>query len=268
VTKAPRRTQIMAILNVTDDSFSHDGLLDPAALVTRAREAIAAGADVLDIGAESTRPGARSLSLDEELSRLIPALTAVRRALPEARISIDTTKPDVFAATLPYRPAYLNSVAGLSTPLREVVLRSEAEVIITDPGHLPQESITTLGEALLAVAREVERHGLARERIWLDPGFGFGKTPEMNIAILADLAYLVTLGYPILLGASRKSTLGRITGNPVEHRRFATAATTTLAASAGVAMVRVHDVADARETLAVADAVASGWRPSTWDGSM
>lgn len=255
----------MAILNLSEDSFSGDGGRDIAGVCARAARALEDGAAILDLGAESTRPGARAIGFEEEYARLLPALQAVRTHFPAAVLSVDTTKSEIFAAAAAAGADVLNSVAGLSRGLAQAAAQGGASVVITDPGGAEGGDPPAICERLLAAAERAEAAGLAPESILLDPGFGFGKTPDENIALLAALPDFTALGYPALLGASRKSTLGFLTGNPVERREFATAATTALAAAARFDFVRVHDVAAARETLAVADAVARGLRPPSWN---
>jgi dihydropteroate synthase len=258
------RTLVMGIVNVTPDSFSGDGLLgragDPLALaVEQARQMVAEGADMLDVGGESTRPGHRRVGADEERERVVPVVAALHAALPEVPISIDTTRPSVASAALEAGGALLNDIWGVaaddglirvaaerSVPI--VLMHNRAEARYDD---VVAEVITELG---LAVGRAVGA-GIPRERVIVDPGFGFGKTPEQNLAILRHLAALRALGCPILLGTSRKSTLGRLLDLPPDDRIEATLATTVLAVAAGVDVVRVHDVRANVRVARVADAI-------------
>jgi dihydropteroate synthase len=258
------RTYLMGIVNARPDSFSGDGLAEPAAVLERALEQRAAGADILDLGAESTRPGHVPIPLEEELRRLVPAVRAVRAAAPEAILSIDTFKPAVFRAAHAAGGDLLNSIHGLDAALLEAAVACGAPVAIMHNGGADVDGVL---RSLYAQATRAVAAGLPRERVVLDPGIGFGKTPEQNLALLGALPRLVALGFPTLLGTSRKSTLGKLTGRPVDERAFATAATVALAAAAGIDIVRVHDVAAMRDTVRVADAIARGWRPDGWSGA-
>ena len=278
------RTFIMGILNVTPDSFSGDGLLadalptsngaadagepsDPiAAAVVQARSMVAEGADLLDVGGESTRPGHVEVAADDEIRRVVPVIEAIRRALPEAPLSVDTTKPVVAEAALAAGADLVNHVWGVGeddgiarvaaahgVPL--VLMHNRAEPRYTD---LVAEVIADLAAAI----ERAVRARVGREQIIVDPGFGFGKTAEHNVAILASLGRLRVLGRPILLGTSRKSTLGRILDLPADQRVEATLATTALGIAAGVDMIRVHDVLANVRVARTADAIIRGtWRP-------
>jgi dihydropteroate synthase len=261
------RTYVMGILNASPDSFSGDGFADVPPAVERACEQHAAGADILDVGAESTRPGHVPIEEAEELRRLLPVLAGVRARLPQAVISVDTFKPAVLRAAQAAGADLLNSIWGLDAPLLEAALECGVPVVIMHNKRVPVYESNVVDEMLGSLERQALRAvaaGIPRERVILDPGIGFGKTPDDNIAVLGALPRLVALGFPTLVGTSRKSTIGRLTGKPVAERRFGTAATLVLAAAAGVDIVRVHDVADAVDSLAVADAVLRGWRPSNW----
>jgi len=269
------RTYVMGILNVTPDSFSGDGFLAagsrrPAeawvdALVMVAGRMIDDGADLLDIGGESTRPGHAPVDDDEERSRVVPAVAAVRAAFPDVPLSIDTTKPGVAHAALTAGADLVNDVwavgpddgiarvaADHGVPL--VVMHNRAE---PSYAHLVAEVIADLR---VACERAV-RLGVDPEGIIVDPGFGFGKTAEHNLEMLRGLDAVRILGRPILLGTSRKSTLGRILGLGPAERVEATLATTALGIAAGVDMVRVHDVRANVRCARVSDAIIrGGWR--------
>jgi dihydropteroate synthase len=279
------RTFIMGILNVTPDSFSGDGLLadgpstsrDPAnaadppdpiaAAVAQARSMVADGADLLDVGGESTRPGHVEVGADEEIRRVVPVIQAIRHAQPDTPLSVDTTKPIVAEAALAAGANLVNHIWGVAeddsiarvaaahgSPL--VLMHNRAEPRYDD---LVAEVIADLAAAI----ERAVRAGVDRERVIVDPGFGFGKTPEHNVVILASLGRLRVLGRPILLGTSRKSTLGRILDLPADQRVEATLATTALGIAAGVDMVRVHDVLANVRVARTADAIIRGtWRPS------
>lgn len=260
-----RQPRVMGIVNVTTDSFSDGGrFFNPAAAIDRARQLIAEGADILDIGGESTRPGARGIPADEELRRILPVLRALRDA--GVPVSVDTSKPDVMRAALAEGASIVNDVRALQgSGAIEAVAGSDCGVVLM---HMLGEPRTMQAAPRYAdVAREVaaflrERRdavlaaGVRRERLALDPGFGFGKTPAHNIELLARLPELAGLGCPLLSGWSRKSTLGAITGRPVGERLHASVAAAILAVERGARIVRVHDVAATVDALKVWQAVA------------
>jgi dihydropteroate synthase len=265
------RTYVMGILNVTPDSFSGDGILaaggDPVeAAVRQARQMVKEGADLVDIGGESTRPGHDPIDAATERGRVVPIVAAVRAALPDTPISIDTTKPEVAEAALAAGADLLNDVWAVAPddaigPLAAahgvpiVVMHNRAEARYTS---LMAEVIADL---MAAVERAVAA-GVPLGNVIVDPGFGFGKTPDHNVALLRDLGALRVLDRPILLGTSRKSTLGRILGDlPVDERLEGTLATTALGIAAGVDMIRVHDVRANVRLARVSDAIVRGtWR--------
>jgi dihydropteroate synthase len=278
------RTFVMGILNVTPDSFSGDGLLAETgaagggrassvvdAAVAAAQRMVADGADLLDIGGESTRPGHGQVDAAEELDRVVPVVAAVRAALPDVPISIDTTKGPVAQAAIDAGADLLNDVWGTdpASPMAAiaashgvplVVMHNRTEARYED---LVPEVVADLAAALeRAIAAGVDPGGLI-----VDPGFGFGKTPDHNVAILRDLGALRALGRPILLGTSRKSTLGHILDLPVEERLEATLATTALGIAAGADIVRVHDVRENVRAARTADAIVRArWRDSQEGG--
>jgi dihydropteroate synthase len=263
------RTFVMGIVNVTPDSFSGDGLLATVAgargaaveaAVIQARRMVEEGADILDVGGESTRPGHDTVPADEEARRVLPVIAAIHSAMPDVPISVDSAKPYVADAAIGAGASLINDVWGTSTDdamarvaaargVPMVVMHNRAEPLYED---FAAELIADLRAALdRAVAA-----GMAFETLIVDPGFGFGKTPEHNLAAMRELPALRRLGRPVLLGTSRKSTLGRVLGGlPAEERLEATLATTALAIAGGVDIVRVHDVrANVRAAL-VADAI-------------
>lgn len=261
------RTMIMGILNVTPDSFSGDGRISPTDALDRAAAQYAAGADIIDIGGESTRPGHVQIPIAEEIERVVPVIRAVRERFATWPISIDTYKPEVARAALAAGADCINSIWGASDDLIALAVESGATLAIMHnrteihEGEIVEEVLRALG----AQARRARERGVPPERIVLDPGIGFGKTPDQNIAVLAGLERLVALGYPTLLGTSRKSTLGKLAGRVrPDERVFATAATTALAVRAGIDIVRVHDVAATRDVVAVSDAIVRNWRPHQW----
>jgi dihydropteroate synthase len=265
------RTFVMGILNVTPDSFSGDGLLVPGAAtdpiaraVEQARRMVAEGADILDVGGESTRPGHAPVDAAEEAARVVPVIAALRGALPDVPLSVDTTKPAVAEAALDAGADLVNDVWGVGPDeaLVRIAARRAVPIVVMHNRAEPRYA-DLLAEVLADLEAAIERAlrlGVAWERIIVDPGFGFGKTPEHNLVLLRDLGALRSLGRPILLGTSRKSTLGRVLDLPAEERLEATLATTALGIAAGTDIVRVHDVRANVRAARMADAVVRG----TW----
>ena len=258
------RTYVMAILNVTPDSFSGDGLLasgpDPVeAAVARARSMVAEGADILDVGGESTRPGHAAVDADEEIARVVPVVAALRAALPTTALSIDTTKPSVAAAALDAGADLVNDVWGVGADdgLARLAAERGVPLVVMHNRAEPRydDLLTEVVADLRAALDRAEGLGVPPEHLVVDPGFGFGKTPEQNLALVRELAALRVLGRPILLGTSRKSTLGRVLDLPVEDRLEATLATTALGIAAGADLVRVHDVQPNVRVARVTDAI-------------
>ena len=261
------RTYLMGIVNATPDSFSGDGKPHSEDAIAHALELRAAGADLLDIGAESTRPGHEPIDREEELRRLIPVVRAVRERAPGAAISVDTFKADVFRSAVRAGGDMLNSIWGLDDALLAAVVECDVPVAIMHNKRVAIYEGDVVDEVLRYLddqAQQAVRAGVRPERVILDPGIGFGKLPEHNLAVLGALGRVVGLGFPTLLGTSRKSTIGKLTSKPAEQRAFGTAATIALAVAAGIDIVRVHDVAEMRDVVAVADAIVRGWRPSDW----
>jgi dihydropteroate synthase len=269
------RTFVMGIVNVTPDSFSGDGLLagaapgttsDPVAAAVAQAEAMAAdGADLLDVGGESTRPGRVEVGADEEIRRVVPVIAAIHRALPDTPISVDTTKPAVAEAALAAGAHLINDIWGVATDdsLARVAASHGTPLVLMHNRAEPRydDLVAEVIADLEAAIERAAQAGVDRERIIVDPGFGFGKTAEQNVAILAALGELRVLGRPILLGTSRKSTLGRILDLPPDQRLEATLATTALGIAAGVDVVRVHDVLANVRVARTADAIIRGsWR--------
>jgi dihydropteroate synthase len=261
------RTYVMGIVNVTPDSFSGDGRVDPHDAVAYALAQLDAGADLLDVGAESTRPGSTPLDAATERARLVPAIALLRERAPRAVISVDTFKADVFRAAHAAGGDMLNSIWGLDDALAAAAAETHAPIVVMHNKRVAVYEGDVMAEVLdqlAAAARRAEALGIARERIILDPGIGFGKGPEENLAVLGSLERLVALGYPTLLGTSRKSTIGKLTGRGVDDRAFGTAAAVALAVRAGIDIVRVHDVAPMLDVVRVGDAIVRGWRPGNW----
>jgi dihydropteroate synthase len=267
------RTFVMGILNVTPDSFSGDGLLaadgDPVrAAVALASLMAAEGADLLDVGGESSRPGHASVSVADELARVLPVIRALRAALPEMPLSVDTTKPAVADAALAAGAHLLNDVWGVAANVGIArVAAAHGVPLIVMHNRAEAHYVNLVPEILADLQRALERAiavGVAWERLIVDPGFGFGKAPLHNLALLRDLGSLRLLGRPILLGTSRKSTLGKVLDLPPDERTEATLATTVLGIASGVDMLRVHDVRPNVRAARMADAIVRGWDP---DGS-
>ena len=263
------RTYVMGIINVTPDSFSGDGLGgDVAAAVDLALRFQDEGADILDIGAVSTRPGHQQVSLDEELRRLMPALEAVanRVKLP---ISVETYNAAVARRAVDAGAVIINDIWGLKADplLAKVAADTGAGLVLmhnqrgTEYRDLLPDVVSSL-ESSVGTALEA---GVPQVNIIIDPGIGFGKTPDHNLEVLAGLDALKAIGCPILVGASRKSTLGLLLDLPPGQRVEGTAATVSLAIAGGADLVRVHDVKEMVRVCRVADAVVRGWRPEGWN---
>ena len=270
------RTFVMGILNVTPESFSGDGLLavpgDPVeAAVAAGRRMVDEGADILDIGGESTRPGHDPVGLDEERGRVVPIVAALRAALPGTPLSIDTTKPAVAEAALAAGADLVNDVWGVGDDDALARLAADHGVPLVVMHNRAEPRYTTLlPEVIADLQRAIERAlriGVRWDDLIVDPGFGFGKTAEQNLALLRGIGELRMLGRPILLGTSRKSTLGRVLDLPATERLEATLATTALAIAAGVDVVRVHDVRANLRAARISDAVVRAtWRPDDIEG--
>jgi len=261
------RTYIMAIVNVTPDSFSGDGRLDIAAAVAHGLAQHAAGADLLDVGGESTRPGHAPVAPDVEMARALPVIRALRERLPDVPVSIDTYKPEVARAAAQAGADIVNSVWGASDELLDAAAEFAMPVVAThnQTGHdYPDGIVDGVREFLRDCAQRALARGIARERVLLDPGIGFGKTADQNLTLLHRLTEFTEMGFPTLLGISRKSTIGRLTGRAAGDRVYGSVAAAALAVQAGVDVVRVHDVAAARDGVAVADAIVRDWRPPNW----
>lgn len=266
---------VMGIVNVTPDSFSDGGrYLDVAAAVAHGRELEAQGAAILDIGGESTRPGSEPVSADEELRRVIPVIEGLREGGTGCRISIDTSKAAVADAALAAGASLVNDVTALrgDPAMAEVVAAHDAECCLMhmlgrprtmqqDPHY--DEVVSDVKGFLEARMSFAVHHGISEERIVLDPGIGFGKTVVHNLELLARLHELAALGRPILIGTSRKSFLGAITGRPVDDRLAPTIASNVLAYERGARIFRVHDVAPVRDALLIAGATVRRRWPST-----
>jgi dihydropteroate synthase len=254
------RPLIMGVVNVTPDSFSDGGLsLDSGAAIGHARRLVDEGADLIDIGAESSRPGAEAVSPDQELSRIMPVLEGLRDlAVP---VSVDTTKPEVMRAAIGEGAAMINDIGALRSPgALEAVSASDAGVCLMhmqgEPRTMQREPrygdvVAEVRAFLAARVAAAEASGIARERIVIDPGFGFGKTVEHNFELLRNLGRFAEMGLPVMAGWSRKSTLGAVTGRAPGERLAASIVAALLAVQHGARILRVHDVAATRDALAV-----------------
>jgi len=246
----------MGVVNITPDSFSDGGrFLDPDAAVSHARRLVEEGADILDIGGESTRPGAAPVSEDEELRRIVPVL----EQLPDLCVSVDTRRPAVMKAALAAGASMINDVDALAAPgALEAVARNPCGVCLMhkkgEPATMQRDPHydDVVGEVKRFLNQRIDAAtaaGIAAERIVVDPGFGFGKTADHNLALLRKLSELSE--FPILVGLSRKSTLGKITGRAVDERLAGSLAMALLALQGGATILRVHDVKETRDVVAV-----------------
>lgn len=263
------RVTLMGILNVTPDSFSDGGrFTDASSAIDHAETMMDEGANLIDVGGESTRPGSEPVPEDEELRRTIPIIEAlVGKGIP---VSIDTSKPGVAKRAIASGASVVNDVTGLRDPqMIEVVANSEASVCIMHMLGVPRnmqanpiygDVVRDVREYLHHAASLAEQAGIASDRIWIDPGIGFGKTALDNLELLRRLDELVSLGYAVLVGVSRKSFIGRILGSGdtprgVDERVFGSLAAQSFAQLMGAHILRVHDVGAARDSVAVLEAI-------------
>jgi len=257
--------QVMGVLNVTPDSFSDGGdFFSTAAALERARCMVEEGAAIIDVGGESTRPGARPVPLDEELRRVLPVIEALHDALP-VPVSIDTRKPRVMRAAVAAGAGLINDVnalraegaaglaADLGVPVCLMHMQGEPQTMQTAPDY--SDVVGEVIDFLLDRARVCTAAGVSRERILLDPGFGFGKTTGHNLQLLRHLDRLTGQGYPVLVGLSRKSLIGQILDLPADKRLYPGVALAVLAVWQGAAIVRSHDVRETCEAIRMCQAV-------------
>jgi len=261
------RTLIMGILNLTPDSFSDGGkFISLETAVARAVQLVEQGADMIDLGAESTRPGAEPISIDEEVNRLLPVLTQLR-GLISVPISIDTTKPEVARRCLQNGADLINDVSGLKDSGREMALAVQsfgAGIILMHRRGNP-ETMQSLAEyqdvtaeiidELLASINLALDYGLGLDQLAVDPGIGFAKTTEHNLQIMQELERFLGFQRPLVVGPSRKSFIGQVTGRQVEEREFGTAAAVAMAVSKGAHVLRVHDVAAMRDVIRMTESM-------------
>jgi dihydropteroate synthase len=265
------RPRVMGIVNVTPDSFSDGGrFLDPERAIAHGRRLVAQGADILDIGGESTRPGAQAVSAEDELGRVEPVVAGLAGTAP---VSIDTSTALVAAAALDRGAEIVNDVTALRADPDLAGLCAERGCTVVlmhmlgsprtmqdDPRY--EDVVDEVRRFLAGRVEAAVSAGVAEERIWVDPGIGFGKTVEHNLELLRRLREIATLGRPVVIGSSRKRFLGEITGRELGERLGGTIASNVLALAAGADVFRVHDVAEARQALDAAEAILGrrDWR--------
>ena len=262
------RPRIMGILNVTPDSFSDGGQwLGKSEAIQHALAMQAAGADIIDIGGESTRPGAQAVPLQQELDRVVPVIEALAPQL-SVPVSIDTSKPEVMRAAVAAGAGMINdvfalrqhgavqAVADLAVPVCLMHMQGDPHVMQHNPVY--EDVVAEVRHFLLERAQQCESGGIPRQNIVLDPGFGFGKTLQQNIALFHALPELVASAFPLLIGVSRKAMIGQLTGSEMSGRMSGSITAAVLASRMGVAIVRVHDVAATRDALKVASALWPG----------
>ncbi len=264
------RPLVMGIVNVTDDSFSGDGLKgDATAAIEQAKAMAAAGADILDLGAESTRPGAAPVSSAQEIQRLVPVIEALRRDLPRALLSVDTRNAATMQAAAMAGAHLINDISALDGEgSLEAAIRSGLPVVLMhmqgQPGTMQQaprydDVVAEVRDYLAQRIAACRAAGLARDRILIDPGIGFGKSVDHNLTLLQRLQAFRVLGYPLLVGASRKSFIGAIAREPEAQRRVPGSIAAALwAAQQGARILRVHDVPETVQALNVWQAMARG----------
>ena len=262
----PRPALVMGVLNITPDSFSDGGqFFDSAAAIARGEELARAGADILDIGGESTRPGATPVPEAEELRRVIPVIKALAQRL-KISLSIDTMKPAVARAAITAGASIINDVAAnraddsmwrlaAETGAGYVAMHMQGTPATMQQHPVYADVVREVGEFFAERLERLRQAGVSEERVVLDPGIGFGKTVEHNLQLLAGLRSFTYLGRPLLLGVSRKSFLGKTSGGPEDERLPGALACTVLAAKAGVQLFRTHDVPETVQALRMAEAV-------------
>jgi len=256
---------VMGVLNVTPDSFSDGGRYSTVDIALRRSEQMAEqGASIIDVGGESTRPGAGAVSEQEELDRVLPVIEAIHRAV-ELPISIDTSKPDVMRAAVAAGAAIINDVFALRAdgaleaavelqrPVCLMHMQGEPRTMQNEPHYV--DVVAEVAQFLRERVAQCRQAGLSKDLIVIDPGFGFGKSPAHNVELLAGLSQVTEIGVPVLFGASRKSTLGKITGREVAQLMPASIAAAVVAVQQGAQIIRAHDVAETVDALRVAAAV-------------
>ena len=257
------RTYVMGVVNVTPDSFSGDGLaLDVEAAVRQAEGMSGDGADLIDVGGESTRPGFEEIGVDEEIKRTVPVIERMVREI-DVPVSIDTSKPEVARAALEAGAQMVNDVHGFRRDPEVAAAAAEfgvpAIAMYNHRGRQFRDTIGNIVESLVESLRIARDKGLAEEQVIVDPGFNFGWTEEQALEMLRRLGELRVLGRPILIGTSRKSTIGKVLDLPVGERLEGTAATVAASIMSGADIVRVHDVREMARVAKMTDAVVHGW---------
>ncbi|MFC0395626.1 dihydropteroate synthase [Paenibacillus mendelii] len=255
-----QHTLIMGILNTTPDSFSDGGRNRTiASAVEHAREMVNAGADIIDIGGESTRPGSEAVPLEEELQRVIPVIRAVREALPHVPLSIDTYKAETARQALEAGAHIINDIWGLKGDVQMAAIAAQFGCPVILSHNRPARNYNELVPDVIADLEEsiriAQEAGIADASIWLDPGIGFAKTTEDNRHLMAHLNQIAEMGYPVLLGTSRKKFIRDTLQLPVDQITYGTAATVTLGIAQGCQIVRVHDIQEMKQNALVADAI-------------
>ena len=256
-----QRTYVMGIVNVDPDSFSGDGLCDADAAVVQGKRFAAEGADIIDVGGESTRPGFKSISIDEELGRVMPVIERLAREL-SVPVSIDTYKSEVARRAVAAGARMINDVWELKRDPKLARVAAEAGVpLVISQNQRGSKFHDFFPELIASLKKSIQIAldvGVAWDNIIIDPGVGFGKTVEQNVEIVRRLAELKALGRPILLGTSRKSFIGHVLDLPVDQRLEGTAATVAIGIANGADMVRVHDVAQMVRVVKMSDAIVRG----------
>ena len=264
------RTLLMGILNLTPDSFSDGGkFLPPPKAMAHAIQMVSDGADILDLGGESTRPGAEPVSAEEELNRILPVLKPLCRQI-QIPVSIDTTKPEVAKICLEEGAHIINDVSGLKdsgVEMAEVIRHFGAGLILMHRRGNPQtmQTLSHYQEVTADVMSELQSSiqlaleaGISREQLAIDPGLGFAKTVEQNLEIIKSLEQFHLFGCPVLLGPSRKSFVGRLTGRQINEREYGTAAVAAVTVLKGVHILRIHDVSAMRDVVRMTEALLGG----------
>jgi dihydropteroate synthase len=269
VFKLGERTYIMGILNVTPDSFSDGGMfLDPEAAIAHARLMVEQGADIIDIGGESSRPGSDPVSVEEEKRRVLPVIRRLSKEL-DVPLSIDTYKSEVAREALDAGACLVNDISGLrfSPDMAAIVAKKKASVVVMHIKGTPKTMQTApryknvvkeVMEQLRTQTAQARKAGVPKDSILIDPGIGFGKTVDHNCELIAEVGQLRKLGYPVLIGTSRKTFIGKILGTDVDDRLEGTLASNVVAVLGGVDFVRVHDVKEIKRALTMADRLIRG----------
>lgn len=260
-----RAIEVMGVLNMTPDSFSDGGQirhLDDAR--RKVARMVVAGADIIDVGGESTRPGALPVSLDTELARVVPVIQMIRSEF-DVKVSVDTSTPGVMRAAVQAGAVLINDVRALSRPgALEAASQSGAQVCLMhmqgEPSTMQQspdyvDVVSDVYDYLIGRVAVCMQAGISEDRLLIDPGFGFGKTLQHNLALLRNLERFVDSGYPVLVGLSRKSMIGAVTGKATNERMIGSVAAAVIAAAKGAAIVRVHDVAETKDAMRVVSAL-------------